>query len=111
MYTYHSGAADVLRNTMRIAYMKQYFLKLDIQSRKFVINACIEFIDSVPHEDDQETNALKNWFLQFSIITEDGDTAMRKGETKSHLTWDTLFDLKNNLCLHVLGMVIYSTMK
>ncbi len=110
MDLFYSAGSEIVRGAVQLVYFKQYLLKLDIQSRKFVINACIDFINSSKRYDD-ETKALKHWFEQFAIITEDEDNALRKEETKSHARWDTLFELKNNECLRALVLVTYPLMK
>ena len=111
MYSHYSAAAEDLRYALRIVDIKRYLLKLDLQSRKFILNSCIDYINSSPHENDAQTVALKQWFADFAIITEDEDANLRKEETKSCARWNALFDLKDSECLSAIAFIIFPMIK
>jgi len=111
MYNYYSVSSEHLRNAVRIVDIKRYLLSLDIQSRKFILNACIDYINTSPHENDTQAMALKQWFADFAIITEDEDKILRKEETKSHARWNALFELKDSDCLLAIVFIIFPLLK
>lgn len=111
MYTHYSVAAEELRCALRVIDIKRYLLTLDLQSRRFILSACIDYINSSPHENDTQTTALKQWFADFAIITEDEDKILRKEETKSHTRWNALFDMKDSDCLRTIAFIMFPMIK
>ena len=94
-------AVDPLRTTIQFVTVKQFLLSIDVPTRKLVLNACIDFINAHP-DPNEESEAVKNWFVQFSLITDD-KPFWRKQSSKSLALWDAFFNLRTNLCM--LGVV------
>ena len=88
---------DPLRTTIQFATVKKFLLTLDVPTRKIVLNACLEFINGYPTP-NEESEAAKNWFVQFSLITDD-KPFWRKQSSKSLALWDAFFSLRDNICM------------
>lgn len=101
-----SEAEINLIKAARVVRFKKYILSLDIPSRLFVLEACSRFLDSfAPSEPNLP--ALKQWFSEFTIITEDDDKPMRKSESTSRAIWDKLSDIADSVILNRIFDFVY----
>lgn len=73
---------DDIRRIATAIKFKEYLLNRDIQSRRIVIDLCIQGLGL--------TNPIKAWFQNLRMINEHIDTKERKEQIKADAFWDDL---------------------
>ncbi len=90
-------AINTLPPAVALVNFKRNLLSLDLQSRKFLLQRCVEYIQSESPEEYPERNTLLTWFDKCITLTEvDIQTDLRKSEIKSPEFWNVIFELHNS---------------
>lgn len=84
---------DLLNRAHRVVQFKQKMLALDLQSRRFLLERCIEYIQSQSTEEFPERDTLLTWFDKCLTLSEfDVQNDMRKAELRSPEFWNVIFE-------------------
>ncbi len=76
---------------------KQVILKMDIPSRKLVLEKCIQLIESNP--DDPYFDVVQSWFNDFLNMSQGDEKRTRKAMLKDYAFWDRIHKALSSLTL------------
>lgn len=82
-----------LSQASRVVQFKQKVLFLDLQSRRFLLERCIEYIQAQSSEKFPERDTLLTWFTKCLQLSEfDVQNDLRKTELRSSEFWNEIFE-------------------
>lgn len=92
---------NALGQVSRIVQFKQKMLLLDLQSRRFLLERCIDYIQVQSADEHPERDTLLTWFDKCLTLSEfDIQNEMRKAELRSPEFWNVIFECYQSHILH-----------
>lgn len=85
-----------IHHAVDVVKFKKCILLMDLQSRRFLLERCLAYIETQLTEGDAGANVLHKWFKQCSILSEADnpiENKLRKDEISSPDFWKPIFDL------------------
>ena len=85
-----------IHHAVNVVKFKKCILLMDLQSRRFLLERCLAYIEPQLGEEDVGGYILHKWFKQCIVLSETDTPAenkLRKDEISSSFFWKPIFDL------------------